>query len=248
MPAIDTNRKVTPEELAEHTGDNDLWVAFHGLVYDLSKWVAAHPGGKTVLKDAAGKDATKNFEMIHGGKGPLILLANENNSTVTLIGEYDAPLEEEAPETIEKEFIDETEESYEFTVKGAVEFEEEIEVNRSQVVKVTATGPAATLWISGQCAPEAALDQPIKEQADAALNVMREELEKGGAKLEDVVKVNAYIVDLDSEKVSGVARAVAGAFRPMTAAMTWVGTTALADPKALVEIEAVAVVSARAKL
>ena len=76
----------------------------------------------------------------------------------------------------------------------------------------------------------------------------QDELEKGGAKLEDVVKINAYIKDIDQEKVSGVARAVAGAFRPMTAAMTWVGTTALADPKALVAFEAVAMVSARAKL
>merc|ERR550514_41010 len=131
--------KITPEELAQHTSDGDLWIAFHGLVIDVTKWLRQHPGGNTVLKDWAGKDGTAHFDSIHGGKGPLLMITHEIPDYVTVVGEYDAP---EGPREIvgevAREYISQTEEEMTYVIGGgAVDIEEEIQLGKSEVVKVT---------------------------------------------------------------------------------------------------------------
>ncbi|KAI9199497.1 delta5 fatty acid desaturase [Polychytrium aggregatum] len=55
----------TSEQLAAHNTDASLWVAIRGMVYDVTQFANRHPGGKDMLRIAAGRDATQMFEMYH---------------------------------------------------------------------------------------------------------------------------------------------------------------------------------------
>lgn len=62
------SKKYTAEEVAKHNiidGPNkSTWVTFQGKVYDVTNFVAEHPGGTEVLADVAGKDITRSFTEI----------------------------------------------------------------------------------------------------------------------------------------------------------------------------------------
>jgi|SaaInlStandDraft_1057018.scaffolds.fasta_scaffold86089_3 cytochrome b involved in lipid metabolism len=49
-------------EIAQHNTLEDCWVIAHGNVYDITKFVNRHPGGKYVLKSNAGKDVSRHFD------------------------------------------------------------------------------------------------------------------------------------------------------------------------------------------
>ena len=51
-------------EVAEHTANDDCWVIIRGKVYDLSPWLASHPGGPAILLKHAGSDATEIFTAV----------------------------------------------------------------------------------------------------------------------------------------------------------------------------------------
>ncbi|CAD7939890.1 unnamed protein product [Amoebophrya sp. A120] len=53
------------EEVEKHNKLGDLWITVDNKVYDLSKFANAHPGGKHILLDVAGQDATKHFYAFH---------------------------------------------------------------------------------------------------------------------------------------------------------------------------------------
>eukprot|EP00440_Ansanella_granifera_P026452 gb/GFBE01028734.1/.p1 GENE.gb/GFBE01028734.1/~~gb/GFBE01028734.1/.p1 ORF type:complete len:139 (+),score=34.25 gb/GFBE01028734.1/:1-417(+) len=55
-------RVVTKTELAAHSKSGDTWIAIHGLVYDVTKFVPEHPGGGQLIEDVAGQDASDEFE------------------------------------------------------------------------------------------------------------------------------------------------------------------------------------------
>ncbi|GBG24274.1 Cytochrome b5 [Hondaea fermentalgiana] len=59
-----TLNEISPEELAKHTTAEDCWVAVHGLVYDVTKFLLDHPGGVEVIVDVSGRDATRQFAEI----------------------------------------------------------------------------------------------------------------------------------------------------------------------------------------
>ncbi|CAD7926402.1 unnamed protein product [Amoebophrya sp. A25] len=57
--------KLTLEEVAKHTSEDDCWVVVNGDVLDVTEFLPDHPGGKLAILTFAGKDATEEFNMIH---------------------------------------------------------------------------------------------------------------------------------------------------------------------------------------
>lgn len=55
---------VTPEELAKHNTESDCWIAFRGLVYNVTPYMEFHPGGVDELMRAAGQDGTQLFDEV----------------------------------------------------------------------------------------------------------------------------------------------------------------------------------------
>ncbi len=52
------------DEIAQHNRRDDCWIAVDGGVYDVTEWVARHPGGE-ILAVLAGEDATALFHSSH---------------------------------------------------------------------------------------------------------------------------------------------------------------------------------------
>lgn len=62
-PSIPPN-EYTVAEIAQHRAPNDCWMVVNGMVLDFSKF--EHPGGPEVMMMFAGKDASTEFNMMHG--------------------------------------------------------------------------------------------------------------------------------------------------------------------------------------
>lgn len=56
---------VTVEELQKHTTPESVWVAINGQVYDLTGFLARHPGGAKIILKYAGKNASAIFNKFH---------------------------------------------------------------------------------------------------------------------------------------------------------------------------------------
>jgi len=112
---------------------------------------------------------------------------------------------------------------------------------------VEVTGPAKTIYISGQIAYDkdghlvGAGD--MKAQAEQVFKNLQTALTAAGATFADVVKMNSYITDMS--KVQAVRDVRARYFKDATPASTFVEVKGLVRPDLLLEIEVIAVVAAR---
>jgi len=60
------SRIISRSEVLLHASENDCWVIVRNRVYDLTKFVQRHPGGKDIILSRAGGDATSFFAVRHG--------------------------------------------------------------------------------------------------------------------------------------------------------------------------------------
>ncbi|KAK7427702.1 hypothetical protein QQZ08_005808 [Neonectria magnoliae] len=52
-------------EVAKHNTADSCWVVLYGKVYDVTKFLPEHPGGKKIILKLAGKDATEEYDPVH---------------------------------------------------------------------------------------------------------------------------------------------------------------------------------------
>ena len=55
----------TLEDISNHNTENDCWICIYTTVYDITDFLNEHPGGKSLLLQVAGQDATEYFEELH---------------------------------------------------------------------------------------------------------------------------------------------------------------------------------------
>jgi cytochrome b involved in lipid metabolism len=58
----------TLSDIALHNDEESCWAAVGTNVYDLTEWIAKHPGGPQKILNMCGTDATAVFEGQHGGQ------------------------------------------------------------------------------------------------------------------------------------------------------------------------------------
>ena len=59
------DKMYTAADVAAHNKADDCWLVVDGVVYDVTKFLSEHPGGKKVIVAVAGQDATKKFHLFH---------------------------------------------------------------------------------------------------------------------------------------------------------------------------------------
>ncbi|KAF9036199.1 cytochrome b5 [Panaeolus papilionaceus] len=65
LRGVDTLQRIPPSELKQHNKKDDAWSAFNGKVYNMTPYLAFHPGGEKELMRVAGRDGTKLFASTH---------------------------------------------------------------------------------------------------------------------------------------------------------------------------------------
>ncbi|MFP6581121.1 MAG: RidA family protein [Candidatus Hydrogenedentota bacterium] len=115
----------------------------------------------------------------------------------------------------------------------------------SNSVAYTSNG-VKTIVVAGQVGHDGKeTPEDIGAQADIVFANLVKELEAAGAGVDDVIKLNVYIVNMDRDRSTAVGKAKAKVFtQENQPASTWVGVASLVFPGLLVEIEATAVVEA----
>ncbi len=71
MPRTESPTGATPSytlnEVSAHVTANDCWSAINGGVYDLTSWIARHPGGARAITGLCGTDGSEAFNGQHAG-------------------------------------------------------------------------------------------------------------------------------------------------------------------------------------
>ena len=73
----------TMTEVRAHATSEQCYTVVNGNVYDLTAWIAKHPGGSRAILSLCGTDGTATFEGQHGGQGrPESVLASYKIGTL----------------------------------------------------------------------------------------------------------------------------------------------------------------------
>lgn len=127
-----------------------------------------------------------------------------------------------------------------------VEYINPAELSQGSYSHVAAvSGGSRTLYVSGQVAMNAAgqvVGSSFAEQAEQVLRNLGLALAAGGAQFHHIVKMNAYVRDLTSDKVRTLRAIRQRHFGGHQPASTLVGTPALVHEELMLEIECVAVI------
>ncbi|KAI9297254.1 putative acyl-CoA dehydrogenase [Neoconidiobolus thromboides FSU 785] len=65
MPTI---KSISLSEIQKHNKEEDCWIIIDNKVFDVTKFLSLHPGGKIILLKVAGTDATSQFNAFHSKK------------------------------------------------------------------------------------------------------------------------------------------------------------------------------------
>jgi len=65
FPSNSKWKQYTWEEVAQHNTESSAWVYIGNQVYDITKWLDHHPGGKEILLLSAGRDISDLFVTYH---------------------------------------------------------------------------------------------------------------------------------------------------------------------------------------
>ncbi len=58
----------TMAQVHSHSSVESCWTTINGNVYDVTAWIAQHPGGATAILSLCGTDGSASFNGQHGGK------------------------------------------------------------------------------------------------------------------------------------------------------------------------------------
>lgn len=58
----------TMAQVRSHSSVESCWTTINGNVYDVTAWIAQHPGGATAILSLCGTDGSASFNGQHGGK------------------------------------------------------------------------------------------------------------------------------------------------------------------------------------
>jgi sulfite reductase alpha subunit-like flavoprotein len=96
------SRKILRSEVAYHNSINDCWMIINGSVYDLSRFIHVHPGGRKILHINGGMDASEDYNHVRHRESQQIealLLQNK-------VGQLSVPdLQDEKSKTVYKKLI-----------------------------------------------------------------------------------------------------------------------------------------------
>ena len=59
------SKTLTKAEVSAHCTSDNCWIVLHEKVYNITQFIQFHPGGRAVLLEFAGKDATAVFDSVH---------------------------------------------------------------------------------------------------------------------------------------------------------------------------------------
>lgn len=64
---VSNQKTYSLSEVNQHNTPTNCWAVIRDGVYDLTNWIAQHPGGKNAIIQLCGKDGTSDFTGQHGG-------------------------------------------------------------------------------------------------------------------------------------------------------------------------------------
>jgi len=66
---VTTQAGYTMDKVRENNSASSCWSIINGNVYDLTKWISSHPGGRSAITGICGRDGTSTFNGKHRGDG-----------------------------------------------------------------------------------------------------------------------------------------------------------------------------------